>query len=56
MKIHDVSTVLISLIAIAEFVVRLTPTKTDDGAVERIGGLITSLLDSLNIPNRKKGK
>lgn len=41
-------------LALAEGVVRLTPTKADDGAVERIGKLIRQIMDLLRIPNMKK--
>lgn len=41
------------LISVAEIVVRFTPTKSDDGAVKRIGDRIDKLLDLLKVPNRK---
>lgn len=41
-------------IAFAEAVVRLTPTKTDDGAVERLGAAVKRILDFLRVPNLTK--
>lgn len=36
-----------------EMLVRLTPTKKDDGAVERVGKKLRSLMDLLKVPNVK---
>ena len=41
-------------VAVAEFVTRLTPTKKDDGFVQRAGGLIKFVLDTVKAPNIKK--
>jgi len=41
-------------IAIAEFITRLTPTKKDDGFVQRIGELIKFVLDKVKTPNVRK--
>lgn len=41
-------------IAVAEFITRLTPTKKDDGFVQRAGGLIKFVLDAVKAPNIKK--
>lgn len=41
-------------VALAEAIVRLTPTTVDDGAVHRIGAYIDKLLDLLHIPSIKK--
>lgn len=49
--------VLISVAALVGFletVVRLTPTKKDDGAVARLGKAIDWILDLLKIPNVNK--
>ena len=46
--------VLGGLVSVAEVVVRLTPTKKDDSAVERIGKLLRQVMDFLKIPNAKK--
>lgn len=46
---------ILALLAFAEVVVRLTPTKTDDGVVERIGSVIKKILDFLGFPNNKSG-
>ena len=43
-----------AVVGAAEAVVRLTPTKADDGAVERIGKVVRQILDFLKIPNVKK--
>lgn len=45
---------LASLVAFLEVVVRLTPTKKDDGAVERIGSVVKKLMDFFKVPNVKK--
>jgi C4-type Zn-finger protein len=42
------------LIASAEVIVRMTPTKKDDGFVTRIGGVIDRVMDALSVPNSKK--
>lgn len=38
--------------------VRLTPTKKDDGAVERLGGYLSKVMGWLKVPNvkREEGK
>jgi len=41
-------------IAIAEAITRLTPTKKDDGFVQRLGELIKLVLDSISTPNNIK--
>lgn len=45
---------ILGLVSVAELAVRLTPTKTDDGAVERVGKRIRQLLDVLKVPSVKK--
>ena len=45
--------IIMGLISVAEVVVRLTPTKTDDGAVERVGSFFRKLFDLLKVPNYK---
>lgn len=45
---------LASVVTIAEIVVRLTPTTSDDGAVKRIGERIDKMLDLLGVPNKRK--
>ena len=45
---------LLALIFAAEVIVRLTPTTSDDGAVERVGGMVRQALNFLRIPNRTK--
>lgn len=39
---------------VAESIVRITPTKSDDAALERIGKLITKVFSILKIPSIKK--
>ena len=50
-------TLLLTFVAFAEAVVRLTPTEKDDGAVERIGKVVRKIIDALDkvFPNLKKG-
>lgn len=59
LKLHGltIAGILLTIISVAEAIVRLTPTKKDDGAVERIGGWIRKALDMLGkiFPNLKKG-
>ena len=45
---------VVALVAFAETVVRLTPTKSDDGAVERIGKIVSAICDFLKVPNNTK--
>ena len=42
------------LLGIAEIIVRFTPTKKDDGFIERIGTGLRLIMDFLKIPNRRK--
>lgn len=44
---------LFALWGFAEFVVRLTPTKKDDTALERVGKVLKAGMDALGIPNRR---
>jgi len=48
----ELSAVLVSAIALAEAVTRLTPTTTDDGFVKRMGFWVDKLLSWL--PNNVK--
>lgn len=50
----EVFAILGMLVAAAEAIVRLTPTKKDDGAVERVGNILRRVMDFLKIPNIKK--
>jgi hypothetical protein len=45
---------VLAILSVMELAVRLTPTKADDGAVERIGKIIRKALDFLKVPNIKK--
>lgn len=49
-----ISAFILAILTVLELGVRLTPTKTDDGAVERIGKVIKKILDFLKVPNIKK--
>lgn len=51
---ETLAALVLGLLGVAELVVRLTPTKTDDGAVERVGKRIRQLFDMLKVPNVKK--
>lgn len=42
------------ILAAAEFVVRLTPSKSDDGAVQRVANVYNKLFELLRVPNIKK--
>lgn len=53
-NMETVGALILALLVVAELVVRLTPTKTDDGAVERVGKVIRRVLDFLKVPNVKK--
>lgn len=46
--------ILIALIGVAELIVRLTPTISDDGAVERFAKVVKKICDFLKIPNNLK--
>ncbi len=50
----EVAQGLLALLAVAEIVVRLTPTKKDDGAVERLGSWIRRTLGWMRVPNARK--
>ena len=52
-----ISGIVLAIIATAESVVRLTPTKKDDTAVERVGKWIRKAMDYVGkfLPNRKQG-
>ena len=51
---QDVLLSLAAVVAAAEVIVRITPTKKDDGAVERVGSVVRKLLDFFKVPNVKK--
>lgn len=53
-NLDKISALILTLLTVAELVVRLTPTKNDDGAVERAGKFIKKALDFLKVPNLKK--
>ena len=52
-----VAGILLTVVGVAEAVVRLTPTEKDDTAVERVGKWIRKGIDyaSKFVPNKKKG-
>lgn len=47
---------LATLVLVAEFVVRFTPTKEDDGFVERFGAFVSKVMDLLKVPNNIVGR
>ncbi len=48
----EICVILVALFTAAEGITRLTPTKTDDGFMTRVGGLVDKLLQWF--PNLKK--
>lgn len=42
------------MVVAAEIVTRITPTKTDDGFVKRIGVLLDKVLNLLGVPNLRR--
>lgn len=50
-----VAAAILGLLAVAETITRLTPTKTDDLFVERIGSVIRKIFEVLNVPSNKAG-
>jgi hypothetical protein len=51
---QELGALLLALVGVAEVVVRLTPTKKDDGAMERIGHVIRKAMDLMKVPNVRK--
>lgn len=51
----EVSAILLALIALAQMITALTPTKTDDLAIERFGKYVRKILEFLKVPNVKSG-
>jgi len=51
---QDVLLSVAAVVAAAEIVVRITPTKKDDSAVERVGAIVRKLMDFFKVPNVKK--
>lgn len=51
----EMSAIILALIALAEMVTALTPTKSDDLAVERFGKYVRKLFEFLKVPNLKSG-
>lgn len=47
--------VMLGILPVAEMVVRLTPTKKDDGAVQRVGYWVRWFFDKIKVPNLKEG-
>jgi len=50
----EVLQIITLIVVIGEMVARLTPTKTDDGFIHRIGGRLDRILDLLRVPNLRK--
>lgn len=51
---EELALAVMTLLTFLEVVVRLTPTKKDDGAMERVGKVVRKVFDFLKIPNVKK--
>lgn len=52
----NVFQILFALVVLGEAVTAITPTKTDDGFVKRLGNGIDKIAEMLKIPNNvKKG-
>ncbi len=51
---QNVLIALAGLVAVGEVITRLTPTKKDDGFVERIGKVLKTIMEFLKIPNNLK--
>jgi hypothetical protein len=50
----ELAGIVLAVLTVAELIVRLTPTKEDDGFVERVGKVIRMILDFLRIPNSRR--
>lgn len=50
----NVLQILILLVTAGEMITRLTPTKTDDGFIKRIGAQLDRVLTVLKVPNLRK--
>lgn len=55
-SVQNISPIIPVVLGVAELITRLTPTKKDDGFIERIGSSIRKGLDLLQVPNKKKDK
>ena len=51
---EEIFAAMVGLVGAAQIIVRLTPTKADDGFVTRIGQWLDKAMDFLKIPNPKK--
>lgn len=51
---EGVFVILAGIVGLAEAIVRITPTKKDDGAVQRLGNGLKIVMDFLKIPNMKR--
>lgn len=49
-----IAVLLSGVLIVAEVVTRWTKTKKDDGFVQRIGGLLKKIFDTLGVPNKLK--
>lgn len=50
----NVLQILVLIVTAGELVTRLTPTKTDDGFLLRIGAHLDKILTALKVPNLRK--
>jgi hypothetical protein len=51
---ENLAEAIIALIAFLTVVVRLTPTKSDDGLLAKIDHWVNKIFDLLKLPNNKK--
>lgn len=50
-----ITATILAMVGAAELFVRLTPTKKDDTAVEKLGKWVRKFFDVVKVPNRKRG-
>lgn len=50
-----IASAIMAFLGLGEAIVRITPTKTDDTFVERIGTVIRRFFDMIGMPNYKSG-
>lgn len=50
-----IAAILLGILPVAEVIVRLTPTKKDDGAVQRFGYWVRWFFDKMKVPALKTG-
>lgn len=53
-NLPEIAIIVSGVLMVAEVITRWTKTKTDEGFVQRIGGLFKKLFDALGVPNKLK--